>query len=209
MNAQAQILRAIPQKTASDRERLARMGYNHALPAVLSLTRDNRLYEREDVKQQVWIFVLEAIDKDKGLGDILYYIKWYTINRIRDWIGMVVRRHAFMTCDDCGCHMHIKPTRQRVCPDCGAGADRIESKSFVDTTVDYELSSGRGTDDHTPLFVEEFLRTLKDDRDRDVLLGYVTDVDRAQLAVRHGVSTGRISQIINRLQSAYTSYATV
>ena len=61
-------------------------------------------------------------------------------------------------------------------------------------------------DDHTSVFVEEFLGTLRDDRDRAILLGYVADVDRAQLAVRFGVSAGRVSQIMNRLQSAYTQY---
>ena len=209
MHTQAQILRARVKDDSRERDRLAQMGYDYTLPAVISLTRDNRLYEREDVKQQMWIFVLEAVDQDKGHGDVLYYIKWYTINRIRDWMGMVVRRAVFMTCDDCGHRMPIKPVRHRVCTSCGAGSDRIESKSFVDSTVDHELTLNVAIDDYTSVFVQEFLGTLKDDRDRAILLGYVADVDRAQLAVRHGVSTGRVSQIVNRLQSAYFAYATV
>ena len=155
----------------------------------------------------MWIYVLEAIDQDKGIGDIQYYIKWFTINRIRDWIGMTIRRYAYMVCEDCGNRMSIKPRKHRICTDCGAGPDSIESKSFVDGTVDHELTNGTSTDDYTSVFVEEFLGTLKDDRDRAILLGYVADVDRAQLAVRHGVSTGRISQIVNRVQTAYSSYA--
>lgn len=205
MHAQANALR-FRRHDSQARAQLAVLGYDYTLPAVLSLTRDNRLYDREDVKQQMWIYVLEAIDGDKGMGDILYYIKWYTINRIRDWIGMTVRRHAYMICEDCGNKMPIKPRKHRHCADCGAGPDRIESKSFIDAAVDHETTARVVMDDYTSVFVEEFLSTLKDDRDRAILLGYVADVDRAQLAVRHGVSTGRVSQIVNRLQSAYTQY---
>jgi RNA polymerase sigma factor (sigma-70 family) len=188
------------------RDQLAQIGYDYTLPAVLSLVRDNRLYDRDDVKQQMWIYVLEAIDQDKGIGDILYYIKWYTINRIRDWIGMTVRRHAYMTCEDCGNRMPIKPRKHRQC-ECGAGPDKIESKSFIDSAIDHETTARVVMDDYTSVFVEDFIKTLKNDRDRAILLGYVADVDRARLAVRHGVSTGRVSQIVNRLQTAYNEYA--
>lgn len=207
MHARAEMLRSRVASDLRARNELAKLGYDYTLPAVMSLVRDNRLYERDDVKQQMWIYVLEAINQDKGVGSILYYIKWYTINRIRDWIGKTVRRYAFMVCEDCGNRMPIKPRKHRVCTDCGAGPDSIESKSFVDGTIDLELTNGLSADDHTSVFVQEFLGTLKNDRDRAILLGYVADVDRAQLAVRHGVSTGRISQIVNRVQTAYTDYA--
>ncbi len=206
MRCRAQTLRAVAKKNATARDELATIGYEYTLPAVMSLVRDNRLYDREDVKQQTWVYVLEAVDQDKGLGDILYYIKWYTMNRIRDWIGMTVRRHAFMTCEECGHRMPIKPRNQRCCKQCGAGCESIESKSFIDAAVDHETTARVVVDDHTSVFVEEFLGTLRDDRDRAILLGYVADVDRAQLAVRFGVSAGRVSQIMNRLQSAYTQY---
>ncbi len=206
MHAQANALRGQTSSNSATRDQLAQMGYDYTLPAVLSLVRDNRLYDRDDVKQQMWIYVLEAVDQDKGIGDVLYYIKWYTINRIRDWMGMNVRRYAFMTCTACGHRMSIKPRNQRVCSECGAGCDQIESKSFIDSTIDHETTARAVMDDYTSVFVEEFLGTLKDDRDRAILLGYVADVDRAQLAVRFGVSTGRVSQIVNRLQSAYTQY---
>jgi RNA polymerase sigma factor (sigma-70 family) len=206
MHAHANSLRS-RKNDSQARAQLAVLGYDYALPAVLSLTRDNRLYDRDDVKQQMWIYVLEAIDGDKGMGDILYYIKWYTINRIRDWIGMTVRRHAYMVCEDCNHRMPIKPRKHRVCTECGAGPERIESKSFIDAAVDHETTMRVVVDDYTAVFVEDFLSTLKDDRDRAILLGYVADVDRAQLAVRHGVSTGRISQIVNRIQIAYSNYA--
>lgn len=206
MSASIEALRGRAKTDQIARERLAEAGYKYTIPAVLSITRDNRLYEKDDVKQQAWVFIFEAIDQDKGIGDCLYYLKWYTINRIRDWMGMAVRRHAFMTCMNCGNRMPIKPQRQRQCSECNAGPDRIESKSFVDHMIDVELSHSIYTDDYSGLFVEEFLGTLRDDRERDILLGYVADVDRAQLAVRHGVSTGRISQIVNRVQNAYTLY---
>jgi DNA-directed RNA polymerase specialized sigma24 family protein len=206
MKSRIENLRARAKTDERARTAFAEEGYKYTLPAVLSITRDNRLYERDDVKQQAWVFVFEAIDQDKGIGDGLYYVKWYTINRIRDWMGMAVRRHAFMTCMDCGHRMSIKPQRQRVCSECQAGPDRIESKSFIDHMMDVELSSTTYTDDYSALFVQEFIGTLRDDRERDILLGYVADVDRAQLAVRHGVSTGRISQIVNRVQNAYQIY---
>lgn len=206
MHAQANALRGQTSSNSATRDQLAQMGYDYTLPAVLSLVRDNRLYDRDDVKQQMWIYVLEAIDQDKGIGDILYYIKWYTINRIRDWIGMTVRRHAYMTCEDCGNRMPIKPRKHRQC-ECGAGPDKIESKSFIDSAIDHETTARVVMDDYTSVFVEDFIKTLKNDRDRAILLGYVADVDRARLAVRHGVSTGRVSQIVNRLQTAYNEYA--
>jgi len=206
MHAQANALRGQTSSNSAMRDQLAQIGYDYTLPAVLSLVRDNRLYDRDDVKQQMWIYVLEAIDQDKGIGDILYYIKWYTINRIRDWIGMTVRRHAYMTCEDCGNRMPIKPRKHRQC-ECGAGPDKIESKSFIDSAIDHETTARVVMDDYTSVFVEDFIKTLKNDRDRAILLGYVADVDRARLAVRHGVSTGRVSQIVNRLQTAYNEYA--
>jgi DNA-directed RNA polymerase specialized sigma24 family protein len=206
MTKMAETLRSRAGADSHARERLASMAFDHCLPAVLSLTRDNRLYEKDDVKQQTWIFVLEAIDADKGIGDVLYYIKWYVINRLRDWIGATVRRYAYMVCGCCGHTMRIKPSKHRQCSQCDAGADQIESKSFVDHTVELDTTPRGYTDDYTSLYVEEFLGTLKDDRDREILLGYVAEVDRVRLAVRHNISAGRVSQIVNRLQSEYSNY---
>lgn len=206
MTKLAETLRMQAGDSADARERLALMAYEHCLPAVLSLTRDNRLYEKDDVKQQSWIFVLEAIDSDKGIGDVMYYVKWYVINRLRDWIGYTVRRYAYLVCNCCGHRMRVVPSKHRQCSECNAGSDQIESRSFVDHTVELDTTPRGYTDDYTSLHVEEFLGTLKDDRDREILLGYVAEVDRVRLAVRHNISAGRVSQIVNRLQTEYSNY---
>lgn len=204
---EAETLRRRASTDAHAREQLAEMAYSRTVPAVMSIVRGNRLYEKEDVQQQVWIHVLEAIDNDKGHGDILYYVKWFTINRIRDWIGSTVRRHAFAVCEECGNSMPIKSVKERMCSRCGAGHEHIESKSFIDRSTDLNFVSNCRDDDHTRLYVSEFLDSIDNERDRAILLGYIADVDRAQLAVRHGVSAGRISQIMNRIQSYYAEYS--
>jgi len=204
---EAETLRGLASTDAHARERLAEIAYGRTVPAVMSIVRGNRLYEKEDVEQQVWIHILEAIDNDKGHGDILYYIKWCTINRIRDWIGATVRRHAFAVCEQCGLSMPIKSVKERKCSGCGADYQHIESKSFIDRSADLNFLNNSCDDDHTSLYVSEFLDSIENDRDRAILLGYIADVDRAQLAVRHGVSAGRISQIMNRIQTYYAEYS--
>jgi hypothetical protein len=187
------------------RSELAQIGYDRSLPAVLALTRNNRLYDIEDVKQQVWVFALEAVDKDRGVGDVEFFMKWYILNRLRDWIGAAVRRYAYAECECCAHKMPIKSAKRRECAKCGAGPEKVKSVSFVDRGEDVTRIDHVRGDDHTGLFVEEFL-AISESRERDIILGYMTGMDRAQLAVKHGVSPGRISQIVSKIQKNYITY---
>ena len=177
--------------------------YQNVRPAMIALTRDNTMYDMDDVSQQVYMFIIEAVDKDKGIGDFMYYTKWYALNRLKNWMRDTVGRRAHLECQLCHKIMPMEAVKHRVCS-CGAGSDDIESITHVDYAVDLEFAPHTTQDDWTRVAVRQFIDDISDDRERDIIIGYIADTPRSELAERHGVSPARISQIVSRVKSRMT-----
>lgn len=189
------------------RNELAARGYHAAAPAVIAMTRDNRLYELDDVLQQMWVFACEAIDKDKGIGDPVAYARYYILNRIRDWMGMRVRRHAFLLCSVCNNRMSMKSVSARRCKVCGAGSELIQSVAWVDYQVT-DLDVSRYQDDASRLWVTEFLERLEK-MEREFMVARLNGAGAVETAHRMKVSTNKVAQLAAQVRTAWEDYAQV
>ena len=182
-----------------ERESMVLAAYQNARPAMIALTRDNTMYDMDDVSQQMYMFIIEAVDKDKGLGDFMYYTKWYAVNRLKNWMRDTVGKRAHLECQLCHTIMPMEAVKHRSC-ECGAGSDDISSITHVDYATDLEFTKNQVRDDHTAFAVRDFIDSIENERDRDIMIGYIADTPRSELAKRHGVSPARISQILNRIK---------
>ena len=183
----------------TERESMILEAYQNARPAMLALTRDNSMYDPDDVSQQMYLFIIEAVDKDKGLGDFLYYTKWFALNRLKNWMRDTVGKRAHLECQICKRIATMVAVKHRACV-CGAGSDDIISIMHVDHSVDFTRTKNNVNDDYTVIAVRDFIYGIENERDRDIMVGYVAGTPRSVLADRHGVSPVRISQILNRVK---------
>ena len=189
--------------TPTERDAMILAAYQNARPAMLSLIRGNSMYDHDDASQQLYVFIIQAVDQDKGIGDFMYYTKWYALNRLKNWMRDTVGRQAHLECQRCHKIMPMEAVKHRSC-ECGAGSDDIESVTHVDYAVDLEFTPHTTQDDWTRVAVRQFIDGISDDRERDIIIGYIADTPRSELADRHGVSPARISQIVSRVKNRMT-----
>lgn len=197
----------VAQGDRNARNELAARGWRAAAGAVVAMTRDNRLYEPDDVAQQMWVFACEAIDRDKGIGDPVAYARYYIINRIRDWMGMKVRRHAFLLCTVCLTRMAMKNVAARKCKSCGAGAGLIQSVAYIDYQVD-DLDVERYRDDPSRVWVADFLSKL-DKLEREVMYSKLSGTGANEIAHRLHLTPSKVTQLTSQVRAAWTDYQAV
>lgn len=185
--------------TPTERDAMILAAYQNARPAMLSLIRGNSMYDHDDASQQLYVFIIQAVDQDKGIGDFMYYTKWYAVNRLKNWMRDTVGKRAHLECQVCHTIMPMEAVKHRSC-ECGAGSDDIDSITHVDYSVDLTYTKSSTIDDYTAVAVRDFINSIENERDRDIMIGYIADTPRSELADRHGVSPARISQILKRVK---------
>ena len=189
--------RAVQNGCTESRDHLARKAYETTVRGALAMTRDNGLYDPDDVRQQVWEFSYEAVDKDRGIGDAVGFYRFFVLNRLRDWMGGAVRRHAFCECTKCSHRQAIRPVRDRVCSACGASGSDIASVSIVDRAEDFTDAKST-TDDYSVIAVREFWEKLSE-LEQAVMVDRLNGRERVEIGYRNGITSSAVSKIVKNI----------